>query len=811
MKSKFFRNTTVLITVLAIFFQYDDCRAQYYEITLEKKVQKSEIIVEGEVIESTSYESGGRIYTCHKLNVLNWVYPQNSPCSTSISDEETECFYVLTNGGRLSDRTEHWAHSVQLNMGATGLFLLSDTQKPVLYTDAPSYDVYSGYQGFIRYTLDEDVNFLGSEIFNQYQDPDTELIDSIYNILQVLTSKPSFIRDEWELYFSIYNIVLVNTTVTFDVGIKAKWGNKFKIKDLSTRFKYDTSIFGSNALTNGDLSFTIDSGLSQDGVSLSASQLFTDEVKLDFVDGSASDGNYIGESYQKLMSVEIELQSLNFNELPYFEFVVDANDQTLVNEGSQEVTPSDTKVKIKPDGLNSCKLLGNIDTVEPENVAAGVQENMSQVFDADPYAGIITIMGCGFGDLDEANLSDHIPNDNRVEFDATGIGIAANLEVTPFASDYLQWDDDIIRVRVPGIGYLIQNGVLIPDVFFGATATSGNVSVIAPGVEFVEEDAITVHFVHWNDFRGANMPDHESVRIRLKALDDYNDEVSGNPHNNDGIEFFFTQAFLMSMPAGSTQAVTDALEEWRCRTRVNFQIVDEADIEVPGFAGTIDYGSLDAGVFADTWEIIMNGLLDCEATNPVEDTPVIGHGIVFSDSDDVNFATNGMDVPDVESVAVHEFGHNVVLGHVDLNNYVMHPVVLDIDTDLAGGDISGGQHVVNVSTVDIVCQANGNDFPLPGMVPLGPCMNSVEDVNSFENRASIFPNPSTSGLIISSEGVPIVEVNVFDGTGRGLFAESFDLSKQSIEINHDLPQGIYLLTIQFKDGLFLTKKIIVAK
>lgn len=806
MKLRFIRNTIGVLVLLSILSHKNDCHAQYYEVTLNEKTQRSEIIVEAEVIESTPYENGGRIFTCHKLEVLNWIYPKISSCTDT---SKTGCLYVLTNGGRFNERTENWAHSIKLHVESKGLFFLSRTSKPILYTDLPSFEVYSGYQGFIRYTLNDQANFHGSEIFNEYQNPETELIDYIYEVLQDSTTKPSFIRSEWELYFYLHNFQIINTTISFDVSIKAKWGNRFKIKDISTSLKYDTSIFGNNPLTNGNMSFTLDSVLLQDGVSLSASQLFTDEVKLDFTDASTSNGNYIGDSYQNLINVQVDLQTLNINELPFLEFALDANDQILVNESLQEITPTNVKIEIDYKDIDLSRLFGSIESIEPSDVAAGVQENSSQVFDATSYAGIITINGSGFGDLDEANLSDHIPSDNRVEFDATGIGIAANLKVTPFASDYLQWDDDVIKVRVPGIGYLIQNGNLISEPIFGASATSGDVSVVAPSVEFVQEDALTVHFVHWNDFRGTNLLEHESVRLRLKALDDYDDEVTGNPHNNDGVEFFFTQSFLSNMPSNSDQAVKEALEEFTCRTRVNFDIVNEVDVEVMGFAGRIDYGTVEEGVIADSWEIINNGLLSCTSTNPVEDTPIIGHGIVFSNSNDVNFATNGTEVPDVESVALHEFGHNAVLGHVDLNNYVMHPEVLDIDTDLAGGDISGGQHVVKVSGIDVICQVNGNNISFPGMHPIGPCTNSINEIKSVQNRASIFPNPSTSNLIISSEKVSIKSVRILDSTGKTLFSKNSAVSSQIVELTPELPQGVYLLMIQFNDGVVITQKIII--
>ncbi len=803
---------TVFFTILATFWQPQTCQAQYYEITLDEKVENSELIVEGEVIESESYEKDGKIYTCHKLSVANWVYPLNSPCNTL--DFEGNCFYVLTTGGRLEDKSEIWSHSLKLYRGAIGLFFLSPTSKPTLYTDAPSYEVYSGYQGFIRYDMDEKGNFLGNEIFNQHQNPESDLIQPIYSLLNISATKPSFIRDDWGLDFLIDNIQVANDEVTFDVNLKSKWGNPFKIKQLLTRLRYDPSVFGNNILTSGNLTVSLDAGLAQYGVSITTGQDSVNLVSIGFSDNNLTDGSFIGTDYQKLMTVELQLQIGSLTSLPYFEFSMTPSNQLLSNSGSEIVNPSETKVRIKPGGLDFC-LLGGIDDVLPHDVAAGVRANMSSVFDADSYSGIITITGCGFGDLPEPNLADHIPNDFRVEFDAEGIGAGANVKVTPFARDYLQWDDEIIRVLVPGIGYLIQNDVLIPDVILGSTASSGDIRVIVPGMmPLVREDAITVHFAHINDYRGAdNMvdPDHKSVRIRLKALDDYFDEINNNlPHENDGVEVFFTPAFLDddNMPDGSDDAVGDAMNEWRCRTRVNFQIVDQADIEVPDFAGTIDYGDLAAGIVADSWEVVRNGLTQCEATDPVDDTPVTRFGIVFSNAFDF-FVDGG--VPDVNSVALHEIGHNIILGHVDLVDYTMHRVVIDIDHDLSGGDVSGGQHLVIVSGTDITCTVGGNDIPFPGMVLLGPCPNATKEEELEVTKVAIYPNPSSSFIKVKSSDEFMDEVRLFNSMGELIFTHKLDNPSKEVELNYQTVSGTYFVVVRFKNGNFSTQKIILSK
>ncbi len=216
MKSKFFRNATVLFTVLAIFFRYDDCRAQYYEISLDEKVQKSEWIVEGEITESISYEAQGSVFTCHKLNVLNSIFPLESPCNSTF-ESENYCVYVITRGGVTEEVIENWSHALKLAEGERGLFYLANTSRPVLFTDVPSYEAYAGPQGFIHYGLDDDANYHGSEVFYSYSNPESEIIQPIYDILDTTVIKESFVRNEWELWYLLDNVQLNGNKITFDV------------------------------------------------------------------------------------------------------------------------------------------------------------------------------------------------------------------------------------------------------------------------------------------------------------------------------------------------------------------------------------------------------------------------------------------------------------------------------------------------------------------------------------------------------------------------------------------------------------------
>ena len=164
---------------------------------------------------------------------------------------------------------------------------------------------------------------------------------------------------------------------------------------------------------------------------------------------------------------------------------------------------------------------------------------------------------------------------------------------------------------------------------------------------------------------------------------------------------------------------------------------------------------------------------------------------------------------DVESVALHELGHNHTLGHVSNVNHVMHGVVADMDRDLDAPDNSGGQHVVNASSVQVDCPIGGNNIILPPMIPLGPCVNSTYDLaEGF--KVTVFPNPTNTSFELESEGEEIFEIGVFDVSGKLVFVER-NIRSHYYLFDSRLDSGIYFLKVTFKNQYQLTQKLIVTK
>lgn len=311
---------------------------------------------------------------------------------------------------------------------------------------------------------------------------------------------------------------------------------------------------------------------------------------------------------------------------------------------------------------------------------------------------------------------------------------------------------------------------------------------------------MVVEFVHWNDFNGNNINNHRSVRLRHKALDH-----NTSQNNNNGYEFFFTQAFIDNMPNGSQVETQDALNTW-CVSRANFEIV-APPVEEPGFAGMLDYGALPAGIVADSRAILENSLAACEN----DDRPILSLGIVFSNSANVVFYTDQAPNPngthDVQSVALHEFGHNHALGHVSDLNYIMAPFVDDVDRMLEPADVSGGQHAVRTSEENIVCVINGQNFALSPMIPLGPCVNATNDFAIKSEVLNILPNPNNGYFKISSAESPFEKIEIFNIIGNKVFNQNL-IGINDYELAINLVPGLYFVKVHF-DGIHSVTKTIV--
>lgn len=270
-------------------------------------------------------------------------------------------------------------------------------------------------------------------------------------------------------------------------------------------------------------------------------------------------------------------------------------------------------------------------------------------------ASVLTINGSGFG----ANRTGNA----KVEFKNGNDGGAT--WTAPSGVEYVSWSDTEIKVRIPSLAGTGQIRVTAAD---NTTAVSGQ--------------TLTIDYSLLNT---------SFNRIWLRGQ-----------NGNGGHTFVFNNAF----GTNPTESFKRALQSWRCNTYVNIGLssnttpIDQFakdNVNVVSFNGSLPTGALGvtynwyAGCASDQW---YNDEFDMIFA------PAPGAGWNFGPG-----ATTGNKY-DFETVALHELGHAIQLGHVINNNYIMH-YALGPNTDKrtlnAVSDIAGGNDVVSFSTSTKPC------------------------------------------------------------------------------------------------------------
>ncbi|WP_460893662.1 T9SS type A sorting domain-containing protein [Rufibacter soli] len=112
-------------------------------LSLEERVQTSEVVVEGKVISQRSFwdEKHENIYTAHQVEVYK-VF-KGTPAGSQVE--------IITEGGRVDLDMHVYSATLQLKPQQQGVFFL---QKPKSKNTVP-YTVTGSMQGFIRYELEQ--------------------------------------------------------------------------------------------------------------------------------------------------------------------------------------------------------------------------------------------------------------------------------------------------------------------------------------------------------------------------------------------------------------------------------------------------------------------------------------------------------------------------------------------------------------------------------------------------------------------------------------------------------------------------------
>jgi hypothetical protein len=303
------------------------------------------------------------------------------------------------------------------------------------------------------------------------------------------------------------------------------------------------------------------------------------------------------------------------------------------------------------------------------------------------------------------------------------------------------------------------------------------------------------------DAAGANVTSSTNLTVTFQ----HGKGELGNDNGIGGYTFQFNSTFAQN--AAALAAVKRAMETWRCTSGVNFGV---------GTTTTaIDTNLTTDNVNVIRWGILPSGTLGkcywsysiCTGYNPKKDID-----ITFSKTAGVNWnygpAATTSGKSDLESVALHELGHGLGLGHVSNLGNSMFPVLTngtDVRTPNATGDVLGAAYVMNISTTAATCSGISKMIALTA--------NNCHFINvgiqdEMISPISILPNPNQGSFRLNMENILEGKIEIWNMMGQKIQEVDFQGNdSQEIEMGN-ASSGVYLLKV-IATGKVWEKKFVV--
>lgn len=762
---------TYILALLSLFFLPSLLFGQLYKISLDEKIEKSSLIVEGRVVESKCYRADDEtIYTAHKIKV-----------SALLKGEYRDQYLtIITWGGEIDGELQTWTHLLTLNKGEHGIFFLEPTRVPAIKdADYPeSFDVYAASQGFVQFVQNDAKALVGHEPFHTY----TDIPNDLYAYIERQAGqKTTFYKDgggdekRSGIRYRFTDIGFQGNSVTFSIYVNSLIGNK-KLYKSGIQLGYNPAFFGSNIATNGNLLLQ-DGGISLSSTyDLAQSNVTSSKVKIELVPvGSLNGLTEITTSEQLLAKGKITIQNLLADPGITYDIAEMQAMSKFYESGLQQVFDT---VIVEGDWRPFEQFVPTIDSIKPPSRRAGTGD-------------IVIIYGHGFTNTQPAN--------GRVQFSSADFGFVSSAWVEPLETDYQIWSDTLIYVRVPSVGYS-NFGTTVADNNYAGT---GKVRVKIGSMTSNQKD-LNVRFCARNLAAQSNLTG-KWYRIKDKLR---------NLNNAGGYDLYYASGFSL-LASGAKTAFEKALLEWKCKTKVNFRLVPSFDSIPAGlqqYACGIRAGDLPAGIPTSMKAVTVLQVENLCATGSNDSVFTayytkfdiyfkIGAGVTwraYEDEAPLDWINNELDV---QSVALHELGHAHLLQHSNNNDDVMYYLQFKYKRVLEANDLEGGLFIMNLSKPNDGCGMPMTD---------GECTTSSREPHQ-SIVASIYPNPSSEWVFIdfsTTSYSSIQKIQLTDLLGRVIFEDQeAKINPYPLSLKY-LSNGTYILNIRDKQGNSTSFKVI---
>lgn len=377
---------------------------------------------------------------------------------------------------------------------------------------------------------------------------------------------------------------------------------------------------------------------------------------------------------------------------------------------NQSIAQLHTNIQTQTNQLITQNIPYTFETIQfPESALAPQITSISPFTLNGGVGDILTISGTGFGV--------QLPTSKVMFYDAdVGPGVFWE-DVTTFIS----WNDTLIQLVVPNKG---DNS---------KTLGSGNVQVQTQLGSSISTQVLNINYSH------SNVQSEETQHM--------------NKNGMGGYTFTFNNAFESTV-SGSEAAFTRALENWRCATRINWDV--DTLMTTPTVSNANDGENVVAFVSTiSSLATAYSWYSNCGGNN------------WYVSEMDIEFNTSipwhtGTTMPtagqaDLESVALHELGHAHQLGHVrDQSDPLYWSIGFGQSKRiLLQNDIDGGIYVKDKSVNTSICGQ-------PPMIMYPQCPQPLSCSVSISNAPAIVCNGDSTMIyadLTITGGAPVVSNN----------------------------------------------------
>lgn len=767
--------------------------AQYVEVSLNTKVELSDLIVEAEIIDQETTKLGHKIFTVSKIKV-------NKSLKGKLPDE----IEVFTLGGHFEDFFQSHTHLLSLDTGQMGMLFLKKTAK----LGQNAYRVVSSEQGFYEYKRDLNGFLKVKSLFDsQYLSTPDQLYE---NIIKLSKQKLTFIsenqltEDSNCLNISLKQVPVVDHisgVIRFSIQLDFDREPKY-LNNINLNFSYEQDILGSSIISSGKLNIFKGAMLNKDGYNLQAIDSSPGEVVVNLSKLGFDNFTLIDLFKKEILIVEYTYTNINeIFALHLNEIESDLTSEFLNREDFEISTIDCTRFEVAE--FNSCEL--EITRFEVSEGAAGVNgESLN-----DPsIPGVLTIYGKNFGE----SLGSFV---KPYESDVLFYFVDNNSYIQAPELEYISWSDTKIEVNIPTVDKFVSLGKYFQGYastgFFKVRTTkydtNSDGSCVEEVCEYSSENLsngkLVVKFAAtngpWtNDFDNRQtscnvfetLPSRGGNRINLVNHDGFGGYslFVGDFHSDQIINQKVKYQF------------TDALDTWRCGFKINVGetiYFDEnetsriravnMDTELGVFATTmieVQESGVGCSVLQDQdyalerFEIELNDLY-FTATQEINGDFTIYH---YEDSDPVPYPS--FNFYDLQSIFLHELGHAFGLLHTNNEGDLMEPRLSanEVHREITGNDALGAEHIYELSQKGACNKDHMLDYE---------CNITSTSIPKNIKLLEIFPNPSSGNLRIQSSNL-ITKIEIIDLNGRKVQQIEI-LDSSSEEVNLNLPVGIYFI------------------